>query len=116
MGKQRNPSLILLVIARSDLSAVARTIEAKQSISQEKKVDCFVAPRPRNDARTAAKRPDGQTHFRMSEFVSSPQIQKIFRFIRRPNQWFILPIPPLLRRASAVVTDVGRGAMDAGLR
>ena len=36
-----------------------------------------------------------------------------FRFSRRPNQVFISSHPVLVRRASAVVTDVGRGAVDA---
>ena len=50
-------------------------------------------------------------HFRFSENVSSPKIKNISLF-RRPNQRYILAIPSF-RRASAVVTDVGRVAVDA---
>src|SRR5258708_37188149 len=60
----------------------------------------------------ATNRPDGQI---TSDFPKSCQAQelKIFRFRRRANQGHINchPVPP--RGASAIVTNVGQGAMDA---
>ena len=50
--------------------------------------------------------------FWFSEFVSSPEIRNISLF-QKPNQGYIFDHPVLLRRASAVVTDVGRVAVDA---
>jgi hypothetical protein len=56
--------------------------------------------------------PDLANHFRFTEAVSSPKIKNISLF-RNENQAHIFVHPVLVRRASAVVTDVGRGAMDA---
>ena len=53
--------------------------------------------------------------FRIPEIVSSPKIENISVY-RKLNQGYIFAHPVLVRRASAVVTDVGRVAMDAGLR
>jgi hypothetical protein len=59
--------------------------------------------------------PDGQINsdFQKSCQAKNYQESKIFRFIRRANQGHIFGHPVLVRRASAVVTDVGRVAMDA---
>ena len=51
-------------------------------------------------------------HFGFTEFVSSPGIKNI-SLLRKIKSEYILGHPVLLRRASAVVTDVGRVAMDA---
>ena len=50
--------------------------------------------------------------FRFAESMSSPEIKNISLF-QKPNQGYIFGHPVLLRRASAVVTDVGRVAVDA---
>ncbi|MET3845191.1 sorbitol-specific phosphotransferase system component IIA [Bradyrhizobium sp. OAE829] len=44
-----------------------------------------------------------------------PEIKNISVY-QKENQEYVFGHPVLLRRASAVVTDVGRVAMDAGLR
>ena len=44
--------------------------------------------------------------------MSSPEIENI-SLSQKPNQWHIFGHPVLLRRASAVVTAVGRVAVDA---
>ncbi|MBR1192229.1 hypothetical protein [Bradyrhizobium sp. AUGA SZCCT0160] len=54
-------------------------------------------------------------HFRFAEVVSSPDIKNISVY-QNENQVHIFGHPVLVRRASAVVTDVGRVAVDAGLR
>ena len=48
----------------------------------------------------------------MSEIVSSPENEKYFAFTERKSGIHV-GHPVLLRRASAVVTDVGRVAVDA---
>jgi hypothetical protein len=50
--------------------------------------------------------------FWFSEVVSSPEIKNI-SLLQKAKSVHILAHPVLLRRASAVVTDVGRGAVDA---
>ena len=74
---------------------------------------------------SATKQPDGcarrslgavgANHFRYSEILSSPEIKNISLY-QKAKSVLHSAHPALLRRASAVVTDVGRGAMDAGLR
>jgi len=54
-------------------------------------------------------------HFRFTEIVSSPKIKNISLY-QKAKSVVHSAHPVLVRRASAVVTDVGRGAMDAGLR
>ena len=51
-------------------------------------------------------------HFRFTEFVSSPEIKNISLY-QKAKSVLHSAHPALLRRASAVVTDVGRGAVDA---
>jgi hypothetical protein len=60
----------------------------------------------------AAKQPDGQI---TSDFQKSCQAlkSKIFRFSCRANQRHIYRHPVLLRGALAIVTNVGRVAVDA---
>ena len=50
--------------------------------------------------------------FGFTELMSSPRIKNISVY-QNDNQVHMFAHPVLLRRASAVVTDVGRGAMDA---
>jgi hypothetical protein len=54
-------------------------------------------------------------YFRFSEIVSSEKSTRIgnISLLQKQNQEYIFGHPVLLRRASAVVTDVGRVAMDA---
>jgi len=54
---------------------------------------------------------DGQITFRFTEVVSSPKPKNI-SLLWKANHWHILAHPALVGRASAVVTDVGRGAVD----
>ena len=51
-------------------------------------------------------------HFRFTEIMSSPKIKNI-SLLTKVKSGHISAHPVLLRRASAVVTDVGRVAVDA---
>ena len=55
------------------------------------------------------------SHFCYSETLSSLEIKNISLY-QKAKSVVHSGHPALVRRASAVVTDVGRGAMDAGLR
>ena len=50
--------------------------------------------------------------FRFTEILSSPEIKNISLY-QKGKSVLHSAHPALIRRASAVVTDVGRGAMDA---
>jgi hypothetical protein len=49
--------------------------------------------------------------FRFSEIMSSSKIKNISLF-QKSNQWHIYRHPVPTRGASAIVTNVGRGAVD----
>ncbi|MET3844689.1 hypothetical protein [Bradyrhizobium sp. OAE829] len=76
---------------------------------------CDLSIMPSRRFRKCGKTTRRANLFGFAEIMSSPEIKNISVY-RKTNQGHIYRHPALLRRASAVVTDVGRVAVDAGLR
>ncbi|WP_211997386.1 hypothetical protein, partial [Bradyrhizobium sp. JYMT SZCCT0180] len=99
------------------MSSSPRHCERSEAIhiAPSRAMDCFAALAMTVKCVKTTRRAN---QFGFTEIVSSRKFLQIknISVVGRPKSVRIYRHPVLLRRASAVVTDVGRVAVDAGLR